>query len=107
MEDVSQELPAVPRSNTTPSDTPSPSRPRTRGPARSSSTTRRAAGADEAANRTLSAQSAEGARSSNNPTYDEIAEAAYHRYLKRGGGDGSDYDDWLEAERDLRSRRTS
>ena len=42
-----------------------------------------------------------------NPGYDEIAEAAYHRYLGRGGRDGSDFDDWVEAERELRSRRTS
>jgi hypothetical protein len=41
------------------------------------------------------------------PSYDEIAEAAYHRYLKRGGVDGQDFDDWLEAERELRSRRQS
>jgi hypothetical protein len=40
------------------------------------------------------------------PTYDEIAEAAYHRYLSRGGGNGSDFDDWLEAERALRHRRS-
>ena len=39
------------------------------------------------------------------PTFEEIAEAAYHRYLKRGGGHGTDFDDWLEAERDLRERR--
>jgi hypothetical protein len=39
------------------------------------------------------------------PTYDEIAEAAYLRYLHRGGGDGQDFDDWVEAERELRSRR--
>jgi hypothetical protein len=38
------------------------------------------------------------------PTYDEIAEAAYHRYLSRGGVDGHDFDDWVEAERDLRTR---
>ena len=38
------------------------------------------------------------------PTFEEIAEAAYHRYLKRAGGQGTDFDDWLEAERDLRSR---
>jgi hypothetical protein len=38
------------------------------------------------------------------PTYDEIAEAAYHRYLKRGGGDGHDFDDWLEAEQELKAR---
>ena len=39
------------------------------------------------------------------PSFDEIAEAAYQRYLKRGGGHGQDFDDWLEAERELRSRR--
>jgi hypothetical protein len=42
-----------------------------------------------------------------NPSYDEIAEAAYLRYLRRGGGDGQDFDDWVEAERELKSRRTS
>ena len=41
------------------------------------------------------------------PTHDEIAEAAYHRYLSRQGAGGSDFDDWVEAERDLRSRSTS
>jgi hypothetical protein len=38
------------------------------------------------------------------PSYGEIAEAAYHRYLERGGGHGQDFDDWVEAERRLRSR---
>jgi len=42
-----------------------------------------------------------------NPTHDEIAEAAYHRYLSRQGSGGSDFDDWLEAERDLRLRSAS
>lgn len=41
-----------------------------------------------------------------NPGYDEIAEAAYHRFLRRGGQDGGDVDDWVEAERDLRERRS-
>lgn len=41
------------------------------------------------------------------PTYDEIAEAAYQRYLQRGSTDGRDFDDWLEAERELKSRRAS
>ncbi len=40
-----------------------------------------------------------------NPGHDEIAEAAYHRFLRRGGQDGGDVDDWIEAERELRSRR--
>ena len=38
------------------------------------------------------------------PTYEEIAEAAYHRYLQRGGQDGHDFDDWIDAERTLRTR---
>ena len=36
------------------------------------------------------------------PTHEQIAEAAYHKYLSRQGAGGSDFDDWLEAERDLR-----
>ena len=40
------------------------------------------------------------------PTYEEIAEAAYHRYLSRGGQHGSDLDDWIAAERSLRTRST-
>jgi hypothetical protein len=40
------------------------------------------------------------------PTPEEIAEAAYQRYLSRGGQHGSDFDDWLEAERELRARRS-
>lgn len=38
------------------------------------------------------------------PSHEEIAEAAYHRYLSRRGTQGSDFDDWVQAERDLRSR---
>ena len=38
------------------------------------------------------------------PTYEQIAEAAYHRYLQRGGHHGNDFDDWIDAERALRSR---
>ena len=40
------------------------------------------------------------------PSHEEIAEAAYQRYLSRSGSQGSDFDDWVEAERDLRSRRS-
>jgi hypothetical protein len=35
------------------------------------------------------------------PSHDEIALAAYHRYVARGGAPGYDLHDWLEAERDL------
>ena len=40
------------------------------------------------------------------PSYEEIAAAAYQRFLSRGGGDGRDFEDWVEAERALRSRRS-
>jgi hypothetical protein len=39
------------------------------------------------------------------PTFDQIAEAAYLRYLNRGASDGQDFEDWIEAERALRSGR--
>jgi hypothetical protein len=38
------------------------------------------------------------------PSYDDIARAAYERYLSRGGDHGRDFEDWLEAERELRKR---
>lgn len=38
------------------------------------------------------------------PSHEEIAQAAYFRHLNRGGG-GDEFNDWLEAERELRSRR--
>ena len=40
------------------------------------------------------------------PSADEIAQAAYQRYLSRGGADGRDFDDWIEAERELRRRQS-
>jgi hypothetical protein len=39
------------------------------------------------------------------PTYDDIAQAAYLRYLDRGGADGADVDDWIAAERALKHGR--
>ena len=44
---------------------------------------------------------------SSSPTYEEIAEAAYRRYLSRGGSHGQDFDDWIEAERELTRRHTT
>jgi hypothetical protein len=35
------------------------------------------------------------------PTVEEIRQRAYEIYLERGGFDGADQDDWLQAERDL------
>jgi len=44
------------------------------------------------------------AESQHQPTYDDIARKAYERYLRRGGADGRDFDDWIEAERELGTR---
>ena len=38
------------------------------------------------------------------PSEEDIRMRAYHRYLERGGGHGMDFDDWCEAERELRRR---
>ena len=40
------------------------------------------------------------------PSEEDIRMRAYQRYLERGGGHGMDFEDWLEAERDLRSLKS-
>jgi hypothetical protein len=35
------------------------------------------------------------------PDPERIAERAYQKYIERGGSDGRDLEDWLEAEREL------
>lgn len=40
------------------------------------------------------------------PSNEEIAKRAYDIYLRRGSRNGYDFDDWLEAERELRGRGT-
>lgn len=47
---------------------------------------------------------AEAAPRASDPSYDDIARAAYERFLRRGGVDGQDFDDWIAAERELRER---
>jgi hypothetical protein len=37
------------------------------------------------------------------PSEEDIRLRAYHRYLERGGGHGMDFEDWLEAERELKT----
>lgn len=39
-----------------------------------------------------------------NPDREKLASRAYELYLERGGADGMDMDDWLEAERELLQR---
>jgi hypothetical protein len=41
---------------------------------------------------------------SSGPSEEDIRTRAYHRYLERGGGHGMEFEDWLEAERDLKLR---
>jgi hypothetical protein len=42
---------------------------------------------------------------SSSPSEEDIRMRAYQRYLERGGGHGMDFEDWLEAERELKHRR--
>ena len=44
-------------------------------------------------------------RASSEPTVDDIRRRAYERYLERGGKHGQHFDDWLEAERELRTKK--
>lgn len=41
------------------------------------------------------------------PSEDDIRMRAYQRYLERGASHGMDFDDWLEAERELRATKTA
>jgi hypothetical protein len=41
------------------------------------------------------------------PSVDDIRRRAYERYLERGGNHGQHFDDWLEAERELRANLKS
>jgi Protein of unknown function (DUF2934) len=38
------------------------------------------------------------------PSEHDIRLRAYQRYLERGGGHGQEFDDWVEAERELRTK---
>ena len=37
------------------------------------------------------------------PTSEQIAQRAHEIYMARGGGSGQDFDDWLQAERELKA----
>ena len=39
------------------------------------------------------------------PSIDDIRRRAYQRYLERGGRHGAHFDDWLEAEKELRTKK--
>ena len=38
------------------------------------------------------------------PSHQDVAIAAYMRYLRRGGQGGDEFNDWVEAERELRGQ---
>jgi hypothetical protein len=39
------------------------------------------------------------------PSEEDIRVRAYHRFLERGAGHGTDFEDWLRAEQDLRRKK--
>jgi hypothetical protein len=41
------------------------------------------------------------------PSEEDIRLRAYHRYLERGSNHGLDFEDWLEAERELKESKVS
>src|SRR5688572_9316648 len=55
---------------------------------------------DSAADMSVGASTSDSA-ASREPSFDEIAEMAYRRYLERGGEHGRDFEDWFEAEKRL------
>ena len=57
---------------------------------------------DSAADMSVDASSSDSA-ASREPSFEEIAEMAYRRYLERGGEHGRDFEDWFEAEKRLRT----
>jgi hypothetical protein len=57
------------------------------------------------ARKTKTASAAESVPPSVEPSADEIRRRAYERYQERGGNHGRHFDDWLEAEKELRSRK--
>ena len=47
-----------------------------------------------------------GAAGEREPSVEEIRYRAYELYLERGGEHGMDFEDWLNAERELKHRRS-
>ena len=91
------------KNNTNPNDTtsttPPPAPARRRAPAKKQAAPPAASASADDSGRTAPAARPAG------PTQDEIAIAAYFRHLNRGGSSGDEYNDWLEAERELKQRR--
>ena len=56
------------------------------------------------ARKTRTAATPGSAPPSSGPSVDEIRRRAYERYQERGGNHGQHFDDWLEAEKELRRK---
>jgi hypothetical protein len=52
-----------------------------------------------------SSESLESRSMASEPSEQDIRMRAYHRYLERGGTEGGEFNDWVEAERELKTRR--
>lgn len=64
----------------------------------------RAAAGDQQTIGDLPAASIESQSMASEPSEEDIRLRAYHRFLARGGDHGADFEDWLEAERELKRR---
>jgi len=89
--------PATPRSKSTDPGAPAEPKPK-RSRSTAADSAQPAAPPEKAAEQTPMGPSAE-------PTEEDIRRRAYDRYLARGGNHGLHFDDWLEAEKELRSKK--
>ena len=53
----------------------------------------------------LDALTSESTSMASEPSEHDIRLRAYQRYLERGGGHGQEFEDWVQAERELRIKR--
>ncbi len=61
--------------------------------------------ADQPSTGAIAAGPAGDAVAAADPSDEDIRQRAYLRFLQRGATHGADFDDWLEAERELRAKR--
>ena len=90
-----------------PAKSPTPARPRRRtAVANRAEDLARAHEVTEAPTINPSSSASRSDSTSFEPSEEAIRLRAYHRYLARGGGHGMAFDDWLEAERELKGTET-
>jgi Protein of unknown function (DUF2934) len=92
------------KKNTNPEDSSvPPAAPRRRAAAKA---TAKASTARTAASAAATPTTPSKGNGNSEPTRAEIAEAAYFRHLNRRGGQGDEFRDWIEAERELKQRHS-